>query len=87
MTMSMRPIRRDGARHPRGDDFRTGAGIGIVDLESSLNAVLTVKYFSTAIEAFAIERIVDTGRLSAGSRTTTTTTRARDGNEAAPSSS
>jgi len=58
-----------------------------VDLESSLNAVLTVKYFSTAIEAFAIERIVDTGRLSAGSRTTTTTTRARDGNEAAPSSS
>jgi hypothetical protein len=49
--------------------------------------VLTVKYFSTAIEAFAIERIVDTGRLSAGSRTTTATTRARDGNAAAPSSS
>jgi hypothetical protein len=87
MTMSMRTNRRDGVRHPRGDQFRTGAGIGIVDLESSLNAVLTVKYFSTAIEAFAIERIVDTGRLSAGSRTTTATTRARDGNEAAPSSS
>ena len=70
MTMNMRTNRRDGARHPRGDEFRTGAGIGIVDLESSLNAVLTVKYLSTAIEAFAIERIVDTGRLSAGSRTT-----------------
>jgi hypothetical protein len=87
MTMSMRTNRRDGAWHPRGDEFRTGAGIGIVDLESSLNAVLTVKYFSTATKAFAIERIVDTGRLSAGSRTTTATTRARDGNEAAPSSS
>jgi hypothetical protein len=87
MTMSMRINRRDGARHPRGDQFRTGAGIGIVDLESSLNAVLTVKYFSTATKAFAIERIVDTGRLSAGSRTTTATTRARDGNAAAPSSS
>jgi len=28
--------RRDSARHPRGDRFRTGAGIGIVDLESGL---------------------------------------------------
>ena len=55
----------------------------IVDLESSLNAVLTrmrpVQYFSTASKAFAIERFADTGRLSAGSRMTTT--RARDGNE------
>ena len=36
MTMN----RRDGARHPRGDRFRTGAGIGFVDLESGLSAVL-----------------------------------------------
>ena len=68
--------RRNVARHPRGERFRTGAGIGIVDLESSLNAVLTsmrpVQYFSTASKAFAMERIVDTGRLSAGSRMTTT---------------
>jgi hypothetical protein len=73
--------RRDLARHPRGERFRTGAGI--VDLESSLNAVLTrmrtVRYFPTASKAFATKRFADTGRLSAGSRMTTT--RARDGNE------
>ncbi len=64
--------RRYGARHPRGERFRTGAGFGIVDLESSLNAVLTsmrpVKYFTTASKAFATQRFADTGRLSAGSR-------------------
>lgn len=64
--------RRGGARHPRGERFRTGAGI--VDLESGLSAVLTsmkpVQYFSTATKAFAMERIADTGRLYAGSRTT-----------------
>jgi len=68
--MSM--IRRDAIRHPRGERFRTGAGYGIVDLESSLNAVLTsmrpVKFFTTASKAFAIKRFADTGRLSAGSR-------------------
>jgi hypothetical protein len=72
----MNMIRRDGARPVKGERFRTGAGIGIVDLESSLNAVLNsmrpVKIFSTATKAFAMERIVDTGRLSAGSRMTTT---------------
>jgi hypothetical protein len=31
-----------------------------------------VQYFSTASKAFAMERIVDTGRLYAGSRMTTT---------------
>jgi len=85
MTMNMN--RRDGARHPRGERFRTGAGI--VDLESGLNAVLTsmrpVQHFSTAMKAFAIESFADTGRLSAGSRTTTT--RARDGDETAQSTS
>ncbi|MGB8411433.1 MAG: hypothetical protein WCE23_01280, partial [Candidatus Binatus sp.] len=54
-------------------------GAGIVDLESGLSAVLTsmkpVQYFSTATKAFAMERIADTGRLYAGSRTTG----ARDG--------
>jgi len=68
---------------PEGERFGTGAAIA--DLECGLNAVLTsmrpVKYFSTAAKAFAMERIVDTGRLSAGSRTTGT----RDG--AAQSSS
>jgi hypothetical protein len=87
MTMSM--IRYDGARHPRGERIGTGAGFGIVDLESSLNAVLTsmrpVRHFSTASKAFATKRFADTGRLSAGSRMTTT--RARDGNETAQSSS
>jgi hypothetical protein len=29
-----------------------------------------VQYFSTATKAFAMERIADTGRLYAGSRTT-----------------
>ena len=57
-----------------------GTGAGIVDLESSLNAVLIrmrpVENFSTASKAFAMERFADTGRLSAGSRMTTT--RARD---------
>ena len=78
--------RRDVARHPRGDRFKTGAGN--LSLESGLNAVLTImrpmRYFSTATKANGCEQTVkqgfaDTGRLSAGSRMTTT--RARDGNE------
>jgi len=79
--MTMKFSRRDSARHPRGEQFRTGAGYGIVDLDSSLNAVLTsmrpVQNFTTASKAFAIKHFADTGRLSAGSRMTTT--RARDG--------
>ncbi len=72
--MSSLPV---SARHPRGDRFQTGAGI--LDLESGLNAVLTimrpVRYFSTATKANGREQTLtqsfaDTGRLSAGSRAT-----------------
>src|SRR5260370_9862685 len=66
---------QEGARHPRGDRFQTGAGN--LNLESGLNAVRTImrpmRYFSAATKANGREHTqccAETGRLSAGSRTT-----------------
>ena len=70
----MNMIRRHTARQPRGNRFRTGAGI-VVSREWPKRGAYwneARETFYDRIEAFAIDRIVDTGRLYAGSRTTTT---------------